>query len=86
VTSLTATEVARKFSQVISRVGSGEEVEVVRNGVPVVLMRPARGGQIVSAARWRELMDSAPAVDEDFEHDVEASRDAIGPPDAAWPS
>jgi len=84
--SLTATEVARRFSQVISRVGAGEEVEVVRNGVPVAQMRPARGSQVVSAARWRELMDSAPVVDEDFERDVEARRETIGPPDTAWPS
>lgn len=84
--SLTATEVARKFSQVISRVGAGEEVEVVRNGVPIARMRPARDRQVVSAARWRELMDSAPAVDEDFERDVEASRETIGAPDTAWPS
>lgn len=84
--SLTATEVARRFSQVISRVGAGEEVEVVRNGVPIVQMRPTRGRQVVSAARWRELMDSAPPVDEDFERDVEASRKTIGPPDSAWPS
>ena len=84
--SLTATEVARKFSQVVSRVGAGEEVEVVRNGVPIVQMRPAQGRQVVSAARWRELMDSAPAVDGDFESDVEAARKTIGPPDAAWPS
>jgi prevent-host-death family protein len=86
MTSLTATEVARKFSQVVSRVGAGEEVEVVRNGVPIVLMRPARSHQAVSAARWRELMDRAPAVDDDFERDVEASRETIGPPGAAWPS
>jgi prevent-host-death family protein len=84
--SLTATEVARRFSQVISRVSAGEEVEVVRNGVPVAQLRPARGPQVVSAARWRELMDSAPVVDEDFERDVEASRETIGPPDSAWPS
>jgi len=84
--SLTATEVARRFSQVISRVGAGEEIEVVRNGVPVAQMRPARGPQVVSAARWRELMDSAPAVDENFEHDIEASRETMGPPDSAWPS
>lgn len=83
---LTATEVARKFSQVISRVGAGEEVEVVRNGVPIVQMRPAQGRQVVSAARWRELMESAPAVDDDFESDVEVSRKTIGPPSAAWPS
>ena len=84
--SLTATEVARRFSQVISRVDAGEEVEVVRNGVPVARLRPVRGAQVVSAARWRELMDCAPAVDEDFERDVEASRETIGPPDSAWPS
>jgi prevent-host-death family protein len=86
MTRLTATEVARKFSQVVSRVGAGEEVEVVRNGVPIVQMRPARGHQIISASRWRELMDSAPGVDEDFEGDIEASRKATGPPSAAWPS
>ncbi len=86
MTRLTATEVARKFSQVVNRVGAGEEVEVVRNGVPVVQMRPARSHQIISASRWRELMDRAPAVDDDFEADVKAGREAIGPPSAAWPS
>jgi len=86
MTRLTATEVARKFSQVVSRVGAGEEVEVVRNGVPIVRMRPAGGRQVVSAERWRELMDGAPAVDENFEGDVEAGREKIGPPSAAWPS
>lgn len=86
MTRLTATEVARKFSQVVSRVGAGEEVEVVRNGVPIVRMRPAQGREVVSASRWRELMESAPAVDEDFASDVEAGRKAIGPPSAAWPS
>ena len=86
MTRLTATEVARRFSHVLSRVGAGEEVEVVRNGVPIVQMRPAPGSQVISAARWRELMDSAPSVDADFESDVEAGRKAIGPPSAAWPS
>lgn len=86
MTRLTATEVARNFSQVVSRVDAGEEVEIVRNGVPIVQMRPAQGHQLVSAARWRELMDSAPAVDGDFASDVEAARDTIGPPRAAWPS
>lgn len=86
MTRLTATEVARKFSQVLNRVGAGEEVEVVRNGVPIVQMRPARSNQVISASRWRELMDSAPAVDEDFASDVQAGREAIGPPSVAWPS
>jgi antitoxin (DNA-binding transcriptional repressor) of toxin-antitoxin stability system len=86
MTRLSATEVAREFSAVCNRVGAGEEIEVVRNGVPVVEMRPARGGHLVSAQNWTELMDSAPATDDDFAGDVEAARESIGPPRSAWPS
>lgn len=86
MTRLTATEVAREFSGIVSRVGAGEEVEVTRNGVPVVQMRPARTGQTISAARWRELMDTAPPVDDGFERDLESARTSIGPPSGAWPS
>lgn len=86
MTRLTATVVAREFSTVINRIGAGEEIDVVRNGVPVAQMRPVSAGHLVSAARWRELMDSAPTADEDFPADVEAGREAIGPPSGAWPS
>ncbi|HEX3609763.1 MAG TPA: hypothetical protein VHU14_08885 [Solirubrobacterales bacterium] len=83
---LTATEVAREFSSIVSKVGSGEEIEVTRNGVPVVHMRPVGAERTISASRWRELMDTAPAVDESFERDVESARREIGPPSGAWPS
>jgi prevent-host-death family protein len=83
---LSATEVAREFSSVVNRVGAGEEIEVVRNGVPVAQMVPASAGHLVSAARWRELMSSAPLPDEDFARDVNAARAKIGPPDSPWPS
>ena len=83
---LSATEVSRQFSTVVNRVGAGEEIEVMRNGVPVMQMRPPSAGHLVSAARWRELMNSAPSPDEDFARDVEAGREAIGPPSGAWPS
>jgi antitoxin (DNA-binding transcriptional repressor) of toxin-antitoxin stability system len=86
MTRLSATEVAREFSAVVNRIGAGEEIDVVRNGVPVVRMRPVGPGHLVSAARWRELMNSAPTPDDDFAADVEAGRDAIGPPSGAWPS
>lgn len=86
MTRLSATEVAREFSAVVNRIGAGEEIEVVRNGVPVVQMRPPSRGNLVSAARWRELMDSAPSPDEDFAADVEAGQKTIGPPSSAWPS
>jgi antitoxin (DNA-binding transcriptional repressor) of toxin-antitoxin stability system len=86
MTRLSATEVAREFSAVVNRIDAGEEIEVVRNGVPVVEMRPARAGRLISPARWRELMASAPSPDEDFARDVEAARKDIGPPSDAWPS
>jgi antitoxin (DNA-binding transcriptional repressor) of toxin-antitoxin stability system len=83
---LSATKVAREFSSVLNRVDAGEEVEVLRNGVPVAQMRPARSGRTMSASRWRDLMASAPSVDEDFERDVLDARRDIGPPSGAWPS
>lgn len=86
MTRLTATEVAREFSAVVNRIGAGEEIEVVRNGVPLVEMRPATSGRLVSAARWDELMGSIPSPDEDFGRDVEAARKEIGPPRDSWPS
>lgn len=86
MTRLSATEVAREFSAVVNRIGTGEEIEVVRNGVPVVEMRPATSGRLISAARWRELMASAPSPDDDFARDIEAARREIGPPGGAWPS
>jgi antitoxin (DNA-binding transcriptional repressor) of toxin-antitoxin stability system len=86
VTRLSATEVARSFSSIINRVGAGEEIEVVRNGVPVVEMRPATAGQTVSAERWRDLISEAPPVDTDFAGDVELAREDFGPPSSAWPS
>lgn len=86
MTRLSATQVAREFSAVVNRVGGGEEIEVVRNGVPVIEMRPIRRGQLVSASKWIELMDSAPPTDGDFAQDVEAARANIPPPKGAWPS
>lgn len=86
MTRLSATEVAREFSAVVNRIGTGEEIEVVRNGVPVVEMRPVSAGRFLSASRWRELMASAPSPDEDFARDIEDARKEIGPPSGAWPS
>ena len=77
---MTATEVARQFSEIVNRVGAGEEIEVTRNGVPVMLMSPAASRQKISPERWRELMASLPPVDDDFARDVEAASREI------WPS
>ena len=86
MTRLSATEVAREFSAVVNRIGAGEEIEVVRNGVPVVEMRPPTASRLISAARWDELMRSAPAPDEGFARDVEAAREEVGSPPDPWRS
>jgi prevent-host-death family protein len=86
MTRLSATEVARNFSEVVNRVGAGEEVEVVRNGVPVMQLRPPKPPQVLPIVRWRELLAGAPPVDEEFKEDVEAARKRLEPPRSAWPS
>jgi prevent-host-death family protein len=85
VTELTATEVARHFSEVLNRVAEGEEIEVVRNGATVAVLAPPKRG-LLSPARFRELIDSAPHVDDDFAADVRSVREDAGPPENPWPS
>jgi len=82
---MTATEAARAFSQVLSRVAAGEEVEVTRNGAPVAVIAPPKA-RLMSAQRFRALVASAPRPDEDFADDVRAVRTSVGPPGDAWPS
>jgi prevent-host-death family protein len=82
---LTATEVARNFSDVLNRVARGEEISITRNGATVAVLGPPKA-TFVSADRFRELLASAPPVDEDFAEDVRAVRSDIGPPEGAWPS
>ncbi len=77
---MSATEVARQFSAIVNRVDAGEEIEVTRNGVPVMLISPVSRRQVLSPERWRDLMASLPPVDDDFARDVEAASREI------WPS
>jgi prevent-host-death family protein len=85
VTRLTATEVARSFSEVLNRVAAGEEIEVVRNGAPVAVISPPRA-RLLPAERFRALLASAPPVDDDFAGEMLALRRSIGPPETPWPS
>lgn len=82
---MTATEVARSFSSVLSRVAEGEEIEITRNGAPLAVIVPAQG-MFLSGRRWREILDAAPPVDEDFARDVMEARRSIPPPESRWPS
>ena len=83
---LTATEVARSFSDVLNRVAAGEEIEVIRGGASVALIAPPKP-RLLSAERFRELLASAPPVDEGFAEDVRRARREAGPAsEVPWPS
>lgn len=82
---VTATEASRNFSDLLGRVSAGESIEIVRNGAPVANMVPATR-RSWSAAAFRELMRSAPAVDDEFATEVDAARRSVGPPNSSWPS
>lgn len=83
---LTATEVARSFSDVLNRIAQGEEIEVTRAGAPVAVITTPRV-RLVSAARFRELLATAPPVDDDFADDVRRIRSEVGQvPENPWPS
>jgi len=82
---MSATETARSFSDVLNRVAAGEEIEITRNGVIVGVVGPPKT-RFVSAEQFRELLRSAPAVDDDFATDLRAIRSAAGLPDGEWPS
>ncbi len=84
---MTATEVARSFSSVLNRVAAGEEIEIARNGATVAVISPPRKKKtFLSPEELRELLESAPPVDEDFVRDLEEIRRSVGPPRDPWAS
>lgn len=85
MTRMTATDAARGFSDLLNRVLAGEEIEVTRAGAPVAMITPPTGRRL-SAERFRELVATAPAADEDFAAELRSLREAVGPPEQAWPS
>lgn len=85
MSQMTATDAARSFSDVLNRVAAGEEIEVIRSGAPVAVIAPPKA-QLLSAARFRELIASAPPPDDEFADDVRAARSKIGATADPWPS
>ncbi len=69
---MTATEAARRFSEVLDRVSAGEEVEITRSGAPVAVIRPP-DAHLVSAERFRELIATAPPADHGFAGELRAA-------------
>jgi len=83
---LSATDVGRNLSEVLNRVAAGEEIEVTRAGAPVAVISPPRP-RLVSAERFRELLASAPEVDDAFLDDLRDVRRDAGPaPEDPMPS
>jgi prevent-host-death family protein len=82
---LTATEAARNFSELLNRVAGGEEIEIVRNGATVALLGPPRR-RLLSPEAFRELMASAPPVDDEFVADLRRIRAESDAPESHWPS
>lgn len=80
-----ATDAARHFSELLNRVASGEEIEVTRSGAAVAVISPPKS-RLISAARFRELIATAPAIDAEFAQDIRAARESLGPPEDAWQS
>jgi prevent-host-death family protein len=73
VTSLTATEASRSFSDLLNRVAAGEEIEITRAGAPVALIGPPRPRTFLPADEFRSLIASLD-LDDDFARDLEAIR------------
>jgi len=66
-------------------VAEGEEIEITRHGSMVAVLAPPRP-RLLSAERFRELLASAPPVDEHFADDLRAIRASVGPVKNPWPS
>ena len=82
---LTATDVARNFSDVLNRAAAGEEIEIVRNGATVAVLAPPRV-RLLPAGRLRTLLAALPNVDGVFADDLRRIRRDVGPPEDPWPS
>jgi prevent-host-death family protein len=85
MTRMTATDAARSFSELLNRVADGEQIEVTRSGATVAVISPPRS-RLISAERFRELIESAPRPDPGFLGEVRAARESVGAPEDAWPS
>jgi prevent-host-death family protein len=85
VTRMTATDAARSFSEVLNRVADGEEIEITRSGASVAVISPPKS-KLIPAARFREVMATAPQPDRGFAEEVRAARESARAPEDPWPS
>ncbi len=84
MTRLTATEAARNFSDVLNRVAAGEEIEIVRNGASVAVIRAPKP-RFVSAERMREIV-AGPTLDDDYAGEMRVLRESSDRVEDVWDS
>ena len=84
---LTATEVARSFSDVLNRVHYRNEViEVERGGAPVCEIRPAYGHSTFTGTDFATLLRQLPDPGEDYLRSVESAIESQPPAETTkWP-
>jgi prevent-host-death family protein len=83
---MTATEVARNFSEVLNRVTAGERIEILRNGTPVAVLSPPSPRQTVPLSELRELFRQLPRLDDDFYRDIREGYTIFREPTDPWAS
>lgn len=88
--SLSVTEAARNFSDLVNRTHyRGETTVLVRSGRPVARIMPADGSSCLGsdlAAKWREMAHLSPDEAEEFAADLKKARELIEPPESKWDS
>ena len=79
---MTATEASRSFAALLDEVERGQTIVVTRGGRQIAAIGPisASNGAAVKA------LLTATAVDDEFEADVLAARDAVSLDGPAWPA
>ncbi len=82
--SLTVTEAARKFSDVINRAYyRNESTTFMKSGVPVARIVPVRREVVTGnelAEKWKEFRHLNPEEAEEFEKDVRETRKTLNVP------
>ncbi|WP_028648852.1 type II toxin-antitoxin system Phd/YefM family antitoxin [Nocardiopsis sp. CNT312] len=69
--TITATEAARKFSDLLDAIESGERVTITRGRTPIALIGPAPR---YTGADLRAALERAEPLDDEFESDVLKAR------------
>ena len=86
-TKVSATEAARKLSDLLNRVRyRGETFTIMRGGEDVCQMTPVAPRAGVTLGALREALVSIPSPDEDFRSDLESIRAEQPPAESSWPS